>query len=96
MGWIPSPTLSYDNCDVLNDPCGVESIDEGETLNPENVSAVIEKTGPNILVTIDCQNGGLCVSSPDNTKAACLCPSTASGDQAFMGEFRPLICHYSR
>ncbi|VDL19267.1 unnamed protein product [Hymenolepis diminuta] len=84
MGWVPSPTLSYDNCDVLNDPCGTFSIEEVEDTN---VTAVNKKEGPRIRTTIDCQNGGFCSSSPDNSKAACLCLSTASGDQGFTGSY---------
>ncbi|KAM3186529.1 hypothetical protein ACTXT7_004156 [Hymenolepis weldensis] len=83
MGWVPSPTLSYDNCDILNDPCGTFAIEEVEGTNVENVSTVNKKEGPRIRTTIDCQNGGFCSSSPDNSKAACLCLSTASGDQGF-------------
>lgn len=92
MGWVPSPTLPYDNCNVLNDPCGTFAIEEVEDTNAENVTAVNKNEGPRIRTTIDCQNGGFCSSSPDNSRAACLCLSTASGDQGFTGE---LYLHFS-
>ncbi|VDO07522.1 unnamed protein product [Rodentolepis nana] len=96
MGWVASPTLPYDNCDVLNDPCNNVAIDEVDGTTAETNSTVNSKKGPRIGATIDCQNGGFCSSSPDNSKAACLCPSTASGEQGFTGALTACFaCTYS-
>ncbi|VDD79187.1 unnamed protein product [Mesocestoides corti] len=75
-GWMPSLSLPYDNCAILNDPCAAGEGEE-EKANEDK---------PRVTSSVKCQNGGYCISSPDYSTAACLCPTTTWGDQTHMGD----------
>ncbi|VDL94599.1 unnamed protein product [Schistocephalus solidus] len=73
-GWISSPYLPYENCALPNDPCTGYIGDQDDS-----------GTRPQLTVGKECLNGGTCVSSPDLTKAVCVCPTTPWGKQTHTG-----------